>query len=329
MALPTRAAGNDDIMKETHNVTIPAPIKPGSRIALVTPASWADSMVIVKAMDRLRDRGYEPVPMKHVFRSGDGGYTATAAERAVDLMTAFADPDIDAILCTRGGYGCVQLLPYINGSVIADNPKWLIGFSDISVLHALLSSLDIVSIHGPMCAHIGKEAADDACTQYLFDILEQGLPMTYQVPAHMYNHPGAATGRLVGGNFIVVNNMAQTDCDVIALAEDQDVILFFEEVGEKIYAVERMLMRLQQSGALDNVRGIVFGQFTDYKADQDYDSMEDMLYDWLLRWGFYERDIPIAFDFPAGHVKLNYPLALGAPATLSVGYDGVTLKMGE
>lgn len=304
---------------------LPKPLRPGSKIAIVSPSSACDTAVIEEALDTLRAYGFEPVPYPNIYGKNWGSYPATDSAKIADLTNAFADPEIDAILCTRGGYGCTRLLPELDIAAIRANPKWLIGFSDISALHALMYKAGVVSIHGPMCKHLGSKPEYDESKAYLFQMLTQGLPMTYEMESNDFNKSGWGKGRLVGGNFIVVNNLAETPFDVFNIGKDEDIILFVEEVGEKIYAVERMLLRLHQSGALSQVKGIIFGEFTGYDPDEDFGSMEEMIHYWLNLWGYYDTEIPILYCFPAGHDEINFPLPMGALTTLTVDESGATI----
>lgn len=307
---------------------IPHSIHPGSRIAIVSPSSSIDSKWVLQCADTLKARGYEPVIMPHALGKNWGSYPASDQEKLEDLTAAFADSTIDVILCSRGGYSSTRLLPKLDEELIRNNPKWLIGFSDISALHALMAKAGVASIHGPMAKPISNPGPQEESVAYLFQILEQGLPLTYTLENHEYNKLGTAKGRLLGGNFIVVNNLAETPWDVINRGYEEDVILFVEEVGEKIYAVERMLLRLHQSGALGRVKGIVFGEFTEYTPDENFETMEDMIHYWLNEWGYYDdgSQMPILYGFPSGHDDdINWPLVLGANCTLAIDGERATL----
>lgn len=311
-------------------VKVPSPLHEGSRIALVTPASAQEDEMIDSAIVKLRAQGYEPVVMKHAYGNRFGSYPATDDERASDLMEAFSNDSIDAIMCTRGGYGTVRLLPLLDKDIIYDNPKWLIGYSDISDLHAFMYHAGVASIHGPMTSHIALEPDSIESTRYLYHILSHSLPLQYNLAPSQYNKPGVAKGRLVGGNLMCINGLAETPYDVM-MPGDEDVILFIEDVGEKIYAIERVLMRLHLNGSLKKVKGLIIGQFTEYTPSKDFHSMEDMIYYWLKKWGYYDGNnpMPIVFDFPVGHVSENYPMPIGAMTELTVVDDGTTVTFTE
>lgn len=306
----------------------PSSLQKGDTIALISPASSQRSETIDSAIEVLRTWGLEAECLPHAKGRNFGSYPATDQERLADLIEAFSNPKYKAIMCTRGGYGCNHLIEHVDRRIIVHNPKWLIGYSDISALHALMRSAGVASIHGPMTSHIATEPDSDASVVYMKRILFDGLPLEYHSDPAPYDHFGKASGRLVGGNLMVLNGLSGSQFDMLEAGSQEPVILFIEDISEKIYAIERVLIRLHLSGALDRVQGIIVGQFTDYTHDDNFSSMESMIYTWLRKWGYYEKkDFPIAFNFPVGHVTKNYPLVEGAMSTLTVNYDGATLLM--
>lgn len=310
------------------HAAVPAPISQGDTIAIVTPASTVDSMVVVKAMKKISSLGYVPVAMPHVFgKHCGGGYSAPDSLRAADIMEAFEWPNVKAIMCSRGGYGSARLFRYLDAEKIKANPKWLVGYSDITALHAFLTSqAGMASIHGPMCAHLAEARDDDESVASLLTLLSQGLPFGHEIAPNGYNKTGVARGKIVGGNMLVAQGLADTPYDTIDPDGGDGVIIFFEDVGEKIYAIERFLLRLHLSGALKRAKGLIIGEFTEYKPDSDFDTMEMMIHSRLREWGYYdEGEMPIAYGFPAGHGSPNMPLVMGAEATLAVSPDSVTI----
>lgn len=306
----------------------PQSLSPGDTIALISPASSQRTETIDSAIAVLRTWGLEAECLPHAKGRNFGSYPATDEERLADLVEAFSNPKYKAIMCTRGGYGCNHLIEHVDRRIIANNPKWLIGYSDISALHALMRSAGVASIHGPMTSHIANEPDSDRTVQYMKQILFEGLPIEYRSDPAPYDHFGTATGRLVGGNLMVLNGLSGSKFDMLDAGRDEPVILFIEDISEKIYAIERVLIRLHLSGVLDRVQGIIVGQFTEYTHDDNFSTMESMIYTWLRRWGYYQKEnFPIAFDFPVGHVTKNYPMVEGAMTTLTVNHDGATLLM--
>lgn len=304
----------------------PAPLEKGDKIALLSPASSVKKEYVEGAMRRITDRGYEPVLMPHALGHDNGSFAATKSERLIDLFDALEDSSIKAILCTRGGYGCCQLLANFSYGMIASNPKWLIGFSDVSALLAMWYSSHIASIHGPMAKHLATMPEDDPCTQALFDILENGGKFDYKTSPHEYNRHGAATGVLRGGNLAVLNDLCGTPYDLLApRGNEEGFILFIEDISEPIYAVNRMLWRLVLSNTFLLVKGIIFGQFTEYRPDKNFKTMEDMIHDFIDR-SIISPTIPIVYNYPSGHTDFNLPLTEGARVELDVTEFGVRLR---
>lgn len=295
----------------------PRSIAPGDKVAILSPASIINPEYVDGACRWLRQRGYQPVIEPHTLGSV-GSYSGTPAERLADFRAALADPDVRAVLCSRGGYGAVHLiLEFPIDEWLAD-PRWLIGFSDISALHAMLNSRGIVSVHASMCKALALREADDADNSRLFSILEGARP-AYGVDPHPFNRLGEASGCLRGGNLAVIADLIATP--VSPFADPEGTILFIEDIAEPIYKIERILWQLRLMGFLDRVAGIVIGQFTDYRPDRNFPDMYTMLDSALAG-----VTCPVAFNFPVGHVDHNLPLLSGAPATLSVTSDSATLS---
>lgn len=301
---------------------IPRPLKPGSVVAIISPASVVKEEYVRGAADFLRNRGYEAVIMPHALGPADGCFAGGFQERLDDLLTAWQDPRVDAVLCARGGYGTAHLLPYLPPEIMRANAKWLVGFSDISALHAALLAMGVASIHGPMAKHLCEDP-DNESTRALFHLLEGGR-MEYRLDrGNAYNRPGHAHGRLMGGNLAVLNGLSATPFDIFGHAVNEDVILFIEDVSEAIYAVERMLWRLYMAGTLNRIKGLVIGHFTEYRPSLKYEKMYDMIHSLLLRAGI--DSIPVVFGFPTGHLSDNLPLVQGAEVELDVESDNLKL----
>lgn len=299
---------------------IPDSLQPGDRVAIVSPATIVNPDYIDGAARFLEAEGLEPVVMSHANGPASGSFAADDSARLADLLDAWREPTVRAILCARGGYGCNHLLPHIPLDTVAGNPKWLIGFSDISALHALSLRAGVVSMHAPMAKHLTILPRDHYCTRAMMRLLTEGLPVEYIVPAHPLNRPGEAEGMLVGGNLAVINGLAATPFDPVARAVASPVILFIEDISEAIYAVERMLIRLRLARQLDRVAALVVGAFTEYRPDRNHPDMETMISRLLGDVPF-----PVAYGFPAGHTDDNLPLPLGAHARLSVGEDATVI----
>ena len=298
-----------------EQIIFPSPLTKGDKIAIISPASHILPDYVDGACNAIAQMGFQPVVSNHC-KGQCGGYSGTIEQRLADFLEALHNPEVKAILCSRGGYGVVHLLEYLSADDIAKNAKWLIGFSDISALHAAMVASGVASIHASMAKHLTQFGVDDEATVALFNILQGKLP-TYQTPSHAFNKPGTATGTLTGGNMAVLCGLLDTDFDLLSRGD----ILFIEDVGEEVYKIERMLYNLRLSGVLPMIKGLIVGRFTDYRnPDGNGDSMEQMVKRMVEPY-----DIPVAFDFPVGHVDENMPLIEGAQVTLTVA-DTVTLQ---
>lgn len=294
---------------------IPRSLGPGAKIAIVSPSSIIKPQNVYNALPVLRDRGWEPVVSPHAF-DRHGSFAGTDDNRYSDLAEALTDPEVDAILCSRGGYGAVHLLERLARLPLEETPKWLIGFSDISALHALLTSRGIASIHAPMAKALADHGGDNADNRALLDFLA-GEGLEYSLDPSPMNRPGDATGLLVGGNLSVISDLVGTPFDVIKPRR----ILFIEDVNEPIYKIERMLYQLRLSGVLADLAGLIVGKFSGCAPDADFASVNNIVADLTRDYSY-----PVAYDIPVGHVTHNIPLVCGAACSLSVGESSVEIS---
>lgn len=288
----------------------PASLKPGDFIAVITPGAPVRTEFIEGACQEIHRRGFNAKIMPHALAEPHGIYASTAENRLADFIDAWKDPSVKVILCSRGGYGSVQISKSIYDFIVSNPelpPKWVIGFSDITVFHCLLSRLGIQSIHGPMAKNITCTPGPDI--DALFDILEGNTMQTLLSTGHPLNFPGEAEGLVCGGNFATFNGLGDTPFDPLLDVDTTPKILFLEDIGENIYEINRMLWRLHLSGKLSALKGLIFGQFTDYKPDRNFSTMEEMIYDTLRQ---FNVEVPVIFDFPAGHVDHNSPIVMGS-----------------
>lgn len=302
----------------------PRPLREGDLIAILAPASAVLRERVEGAVKALRERGYRVRVYPSAVCEPFGSFSAPEDQRISEITDALNDPEVAAILCARGGYGCIHLLPSLSESGVFD--KWIIGFSDVSALHALTVTNGSAGMHASMAKHLALFPSDDPQTEALFRYLTAPEDSVIEdvFTASPLNRQGHAEGKLVGGNLAVVNALAATKWDVLNPSEPSIILL--EDVSEKIYAVERMLTRLYLTGALTsgNIRGLIFGQFTDYHPDRNHETMEEMISSRIARWNLPE--IPIVFDAPYGHIDSNRPIALGVPTILDVASDRVLIK---
>ena len=289
----------------------PERLKQGDRIAIITPAAPVRQEFVEGAAKRLEeDYGLVPIIMPHALDEPEGIFASSLNNRLEDFIRAWEDDDIKAILCSRGGYGAVQLIPQLQKHFQESGTtkiKWLIGFSDITIFHSFLSQQGIQSIHGPMAKNIAT--TPNTSVETLFRILLNDAKPRYEIPAHPFNTPGKAEGILCGGNFATFNGLISTPIDPFAPINEEGLILFIEDVGEQIYKINRLLYHLELSGVLKKLKGIVVGQFTEYKPDRSFSTMKEMISETLNR---FEIKCPVIYDFPSGHVDDNMPLIMGS-----------------
>ena len=303
--------------EQKQTIVMPPPLKTGDTIAIVSPSSTPDSTTVAKACNTLREWGYEPVVATHALDSYHG-FAGTADERAEDMLWSLREPSVKAILCSRGGDGAVQVLRRIPLDEFQKHPKWVMGFSDVTAIHSAEVSAGVMSIHSSMCDGIARDTISSVMQQLL-----QGTLPTYQVPPHPLNQQGEATGRLVGGNLSVFCGLAGSDYDFLNCAGSEDLILFFEDTGEQMSKVDRMLHLLEIRGILPRLKGIIVGHFSNYKYPENgFSDMYDMLHEYLQHY-----DFPVCYDFPVGHHSgWNPPMVEGCPVQLKVGEEGTTVS---
>jgi len=298
-------------MLPADNAIIPEPLENGDLIAIVSPASESANSDFCQMVDIIESEGFQAYVSPHA-EGRNGYYSGTVEERLSDLTDAILNPDVKAIICTRGGYGAVHLLAGLDSLPIRDNPKWLVGFSDISALHAIMAHHGIASIHGPMGINLKLHDGEPSPScRALFGILK-GHHATYEIEPHPYNRTGETYGQLAGGNLAVINGLISTPFDVIKPGS----ILFIEDVAEPVYKIERQLYQLKLNGILENLAGLIVGDFT----ETDEQAMEAMIHEMVAGY-----DYPVAFGVPAGHARVNIPLVLGAPIMMEVTDEGTTL----
>ncbi|MDD7251068.1 MAG: LD-carboxypeptidase [Prevotellaceae bacterium] len=296
-------------------------LQPGDSIAVISPSCPPEAEQIEPGMEILRQWGFRPGMGPNALKNYHS-YAGTIDQRRSDLLQALCNPQVKAVICTRGGQGLAQLLYEIPLDTLRRYPKWVVGFSDITALLSAEVQAGIQSIHANMVEGIGRYPEQDSVNEVLHQLLLGHLPSYHQAP-HPYNVYGKGQGLLVGGNMSVLGALADTPYDML---RQKDIILFIEDTGEGMYSVDRMFHQLMLRGVLKRVRGLIIGRFTDYKPDLGYASMEEMLHKVIERYA-PDFDYPICFGFPAGHGshRPNVPLLMGHCVTLSVSAQGTDL----
>ena len=288
-------------------------LKPNDKVVILSPSGKIEAQWVEGLKEVLESYGLIVSVGEHAL-CGNGRFAGTDEERINDLQEAIDDQDVRAIFCSRGGYGLARIIDKIDFSALKFNAKWVVGFSDITVLHNALSRVGVVSIHGIMAKHITLKAEG---LENLMSILF-GREVDYEIPAHEFNKEGDTAGELVGGNLSVLYGLRGTPFDI----DYQGKILFIEDLSERLYHIDRMMQNLRLGGVFEQIRGLVVGQFTDIDED---DSFAGGVYG-VIAEAVKDYNIPVCFNFPAGHVENNQPLKMGAEYYLEVQKNKTILK---
>lgn len=304
------------------NPKAPEFLKQGDKIAILSPSSVPTNLDIIdKGADVLRQWGFKTVEGRYA-RANYHTYAGTPEQRVSDIMWALRDPEIKAIMCSRGGYGSANVLNLLPLDSLAKYPKWIIGYSDITGYLSAEVRAGNMAIHGNMCGRLAETGGTDKPSLWLCDMLMGKMPH-YEVPGHEYNKPGKASGILIGGNMCVYGDIADTPYDFLdrSFIDGRDIILFIEEVEEPYSRIDRMFQHLILRGAMDKIKALVVGRFDGCKPSRGYNSVFEFIAEYVK-----DYDIPICYDFPVGHDEnWNYPVIEGCPVTLEVSKDKVTM----
>jgi len=292
---------------------IPPYLTDGDKVAIVSPSGNIDPNYLSGIANVLQSWGLQPLIAPNAGNV-QGRFAGTRQERLADLQWALDTREIKAVFCSRGGYGLVQIIDNVDFEHFELYPKWVVGFSDITILHSAITAHDIASLHGAMAKDICENAEiADLERQFLFGQLHQ-----HTIDAHPLNRIGAAKGKITGGNLSVFCGLRGTYLDNDLTGK----ILFIEDVGEKPYQIDRYLHNLKIGGIFEEIAALIVGQFTEYEEDE---TMNASLHQ-IIRDVVEEYDFPVVFNFPAGHVPYNLLLPFGVPATLNVEAEKISLK---
>jgi muramoyltetrapeptide carboxypeptidase len=285
----------------------PAYLKKGDTIAIVSTARKNIEDNLKPSIDLLQSWGLNVVIGKTIGLNTNQ-LAGTDAERAEDFQTQMDNPNIKAIWCVRGGYGTVRMIDLLDFTKFKQNPKWVVGFSDVTVLHSHLNNMGFQSIHGVMPVGIPRASteAKETLRKALF-----GEHLEYTLTCDAINHNGKATGELVGGNLSILYSLLGSKSAI----DCKDKILFLEDLDEYLYHFDRMLMNLKRNGCLSSLKGIVVGAMTKMNDNEipwgknALEIIEDITKD---------LKIPIMYNFPAGHIQDNRALIFGRQVSMEV-----------
>ncbi|GAA3778366.1 LD-carboxypeptidase [Corallibacter vietnamensis] len=297
----------------------PEYLKAGDTVAIVAPSGILKNRQgeVQQAVDLLKSWGLHAVVGKHVFSQANH-FAGTDDERCEDFQKAMDDPTISAIWCARGGYGAVRILDKLDFTKLKTQPKWLIGYSDITALHNLFHNQGFETIHAMMCVSLTKDLTEIPETVSTFKAAIFGESLSYTLKGSSYNKPGVVTAPIVGGNLTMLHTMLGSSTSINTSGK----ILFIEEIGEYKYHIDRMLQSLKRAGYFDNCAGVLVGDMTKLRKNTTLwgTSIEQLILDALA-----DYDFPIAFNMPAGHEKDNRAMILGSTVKLTVDKDKSTV----
>ncbi len=315
------ALAQNEVLSQ-HHMTLKQPpyLKAGDTVAIVAPAGILKQRdgEIQKAKALLKGWGLHAVVGKHVFNQGRH-FAGTDDERCEDFQNALNSPSISAIWCARGGYGSVRILDKLDWSTFKENPKWIIGYSDITAIHNEVHNLGIQSLHAMMCTSLQDDAETIAATVSTFKSALFGDNLSYTLKGSQYNQPGTVSAPLVGGNLTILHTMLGSKTSI----DTSGKILFIEEIGEYKYHIDRMLQSLKRAGYFENCKGVIIGDMTKIKRNTTPwgSTIEQLILDVLADYNF-----PVAFNMKAGHEKDNRALILGKTVEMKVRKTETSLR---
>jgi muramoyltetrapeptide carboxypeptidase len=300
-------------------IKTPPYLQKGDTIGLVCPAGLMPVEKISECTRVLNEEWGFTTKVGNTVGSRFNYFSGTDEERLEDFQKMLDDDEVKAILCARGGYGVTRIIDRLDFSKFKTNPKWIIGFSDITVLHShIYRNLNIATLHAPMANAFNDDGYKNEFVLSLRNALE-GKKIKYQIPVNEFNRKGEGIGELVGGNLALLAHLVGSDSDL----KTKGRILFLEDVGEYLYNIDRMMLQLKRSGKLDKLAGLIIGGFTDIKDTETpfgqtaYEIIRDLI---------KEYNYPVCFGFPVSHEKENYALKIGVGYKLKVTKSKVVLE---
>jgi len=300
-------------LKKRNMVNLPH-LNKGDLIALVAPAKAIAADLVLEAKDFFELHGFR-VEIGEFAMGHHHYFSGTDSERTIDFQQAIDNPDVKAIVCVRGGYGCVRILDRLNWAAMLRDPKWIVGFSDITIFHQRMQRFGLPSLHATMPLNYAENSQEALYT--MLDAL-RGKPEDFLLASAPENKTGEAEGQLIGGNLSILYSLLGTDDQ----PDYSETILFIEDLAEPLYQIDRMFYAFAKAGILDRIRGLIVGGMTQLK---DSEIPFGQTYQEIIREHFTYRNIPVAFDFPAGHIDDNRALLLGANVRFTVSGSAVTL----
>lgn len=294
--------------------TIPSPLQKGDVVAIVATARKISKEEIEPALKTLNKWGLQAVLAPDLFDE-ENQFAGSDAHRAANFQWAIDNELVKAVFVARGGYGTLRIIDKIDFSKFSKAPKWICGYSDVTVLHSHLSSLGFASIHGTMPINFSQSAeATESLRKALF-----AENISYETLPHPLNRPGESEGELIGGNLSLLYALSGSVSDI----DTENKILFIEDLDEYLYHIDRMMLQLKRSGKLKNLKGLIVGGMTEMKDNKIPfgKTAEEIISEAVSEYSY-----PVCFNFPAGHIERNLALYIGKDVRLSVNQTKSTLN---
>ena len=293
----------------------PPALKKGDKIGIVSPAGKINKESILPALNKLHEWGLEIELGKHIFNE-NFQFAGTDEDRAADLQKMLDDKSIKLIISARGGYGMLRIIDKLDFKIFSKHPTWIVGYSDITVLHAHVHrNYGIETVHAIMANVFDKnEEAVDTLRKALFN-----EPLSYRVKSHLLNRKGEGKGEVIGGNLSLLYALSASRSDI----DTKGKLLFIEDLNEYLYHIDRMMMNLKRAGKLKGLAGLVVGGMTDMKDNPNPfgKTAEEIILEAVAEYNY-----PVCFNFPAGHIEKNLALVFGREARFSVDDTEVILR---
>ncbi|MES2329437.1 MAG: LD-carboxypeptidase [Bacteroidota bacterium] len=316
---------SEAIATRTKKIIVPPYLESGDTIGITCPSGFMLEKDMQPAIEQIKKWGFQVIEGDTVGKR-DFTFGGTDEERRKDFQNMIDNPDVNAILCARGGYGAVRIIDQLDFSSFKRKPKWVIGFSDITVFHSHLhTNIGVATLHSKMCNSFPDDwsKAEPIQVETIISLKDalQGEKLVYNGGICEKNKPGTAEGALIGGNLKLLETMAGTPSDI----STDGKILFVEDVGEALYSIDRMFYNLKRSGKLDKLKGLLVGSFTSIKAETPGDEFGRTLYDIVLE-KVKDFDYPVCFGFPVGHQRSNFALKCGIKHRLTIDANHSSLE---
>ncbi len=323
--LPLGSLAATETNSNRNRIKIPPYLQKGDTIGICCPSGFSTMADIQQSINQMESWGYQ-IKLGQTIGKRDFTFGGTDAERAKDFQEMMDDASVKAIMCATGGYGAVRIVDLLDFSTFKKNPKWVIGFSDITVLHSHLHQVvNTASLHSKMCGSFPKDwaTADEVQINTILSVKKalEGEKIFYPIVPNINNRIGSAEGILVGGNLKIWENMSGS----VSSINTEGKILFLEDVSEPLYNIDRMFCNLLRAGKLAKLKGLIIGGFTSIKPDTpDSPFGRDIVT--IVKEKVDQFNYPVCFDFPVGHQKSNYALKCGIAHRLTVGQDAASLQ---